>query len=589
MEFILNPYSLVLLFSGILVAGLSTFIAIKLEDSTRWVALTMISASTWGFFYGLELSSSTKEMMLLFTKLEYIGILLTPAFWLIFCIKYTGLKPQNFKLIVILITIIPLISYVILLTNDIHHLHYAETSVYTSGDFPVLKIKTGPWYLVNVIYSYATFLIGLYILWKRFRFSNAIYKTQNKLIFIAGFFPLLINVLYQVGIIRIYSEIDLTPFAFLFTYSILAFAIIKLNLFSIKPIAKDKIIEAITRGILVIDSKMNIIEYNAAIQTFFEKTDSIKIGNNLRDILNDFQVILNLIKSNVHDTIDVQDGDEENKKIVRIESIPIIERSSSLSSGTVLLFEDITNQVFINETLQNQAHELKQLNDLKDKYFSIISHDLKGPILGVKELIHLTQTGLISQEEFMAMMPEISKNMENVAILLENLLAWTSSQLRGEFIQLTNFDIIQIMVQQKNLLSRIAKAKEINIDLDISKEFWVFADKNMIELVLRNLLNNAVKFSDKKGVIKMSTTEKGDYIKICVEDNGTGISEDNLTKLRKGVSFTTRGKLNETGTGLGLILVSEYVEKNKGFLEINSKLNVGTKFCFLLPKGSKPN
>jgi len=574
------------LISGVLVAGLSSFIAVRLGDSTRWVALTMLCVSIWGFFYGLELSSITKESMLLFTKIEYIGILFSPAFWLIFCLKYTGLENKNLKYIIILIISIPILSYAILLTNEIHHFHYAETSIINTGAFPVLKIKRGPWYLVNVFYSYSAFLIGLIILWRRFRFANPIYKTQTKLIFLAGIFPLLINLCYQVGIISLYSEIDLTPFAFLFTYSILAFSIIKFNLFSIKPIAKDKIIEAITRGILVIDSKMNVIEYNAAIQKFFESPDSIRIGNNLKNVFGEFPEILNLIISNTHKTIEVQDGIEENKKIIRIESIPLLERSSFLS-GTVLMFEDITEQVITNETLQNQTQELRKLNDLKDKYFSIISHDLKGPILGVKELIHLTQTGLISQEEFMGMMPDISKNMENVAILLENLLAWTSSQIRGEFIQLANFDILPVMIQQKNLLDRIAKEKEIKIDVDTSKESWIFADKNMIELVIRNLLNNSVKFSNVKGNIKMSTSEEGDYIRICVEDNGGGISEENLTKLRNGISFTTRGKLNETGTGLGLILVSEYVKKNKGFLEIKSKLDEGTTFCIQLPKGSK--
>lgn len=586
MEFVLNPFSITLLTSGILVAGLSTFIAIRLGDSTRWIALTMLSASIWGFFYGLELSSSSKELMLLNIKFEYIGILLTPAFWLIFCMKYTGLEPKNIKLITFLILAMPLISYVILLTNEFHHLHYAETSVLNSVPFPVLKIKIGPWYLVNIVYSYSAFFIGFYIFWIRFRFANPFYKTQTKLIFLAGLFPILINLLYQTGIIKIYSEIDLTPFAFLLSYSILAFAIIKFNLFSIKPIAKDKIIEAITRGVLVIDSKMNIIDYNSAIQKFFDDPDSIRSGNNLKNIFAEFPVILDLIKSNVHETIDIQDRERENRIIVRIESIPLFEKKSS-QSGTVLLFEDITTQVSTNETLQNQAQELRQLNDLKDKYFSIISHDLKGPIFGVKELIHLTQSGLISQEEFMEMMPEISKNMENVAILLENLLAWTSSQIRGEFIQMTNFNLIPLMIQQKNLLDRIAKGKEIKIHVDNSRESWVFADKNMIELVIRNLLNNAVKFSGLKGEIRMFTSEEGDYIKICVEDNGSGISEENLAKLRNGISFTTRGQLNETGTGLGLILVSEYVEKNKGFLEISSKLNQGTTFCILIPKASQ--
>lgn len=588
MELVLNPFSITLLFSGALVGMLSTFIAIRLGDSTRWIALTMLSVSIWGLFYGLELSSNTQEAMLLFIKFEYLGILSTPAFWLIFCMKYTGMRSKFLKLIYFLIGAIPVISYVILLTNDFHHLHYAQTSVNDQGPFPVLEITIGPWYLVNIFYSYATFVIGLIILWTRFHNADPLYKTQTKFIFVAGLVPIIINLFYQLDIIRVYSEIDLTPYAFLFTYLILAFAIIRFNLFSIKPIAKERIIETITRGVLVIDSSLNIVDFNPALKAFYKNPESIKTGENLKLILKDYQVILDLIQSNEAKTIEVHDDTFGERKVIRIECIPILERKSSLS-GSVLLFEDISEEVLTKEKLQTQAKELRQLNDLKDKYFSIISHDLKGPIFGVKELIHLTQSGIISQEEFMTMMPEISKNMENVAILLENLLAWTSSQIRGEFLQLSDFNIYPVLVQQKNLLERIAQEKEIEFILEGESEAWVLADKNMIELVIRNLLNNAVKFSGLHGIIKMSTKITEQHVSICIEDNGSGISEENLTKLRNGISFTTKGQHNESGTGLGLILVNEYISKNHGSLDVQSELGKGTTFCIQLPIGTKPS
>ncbi|MBN3519811.1 PAS domain-containing sensor histidine kinase [Algoriphagus lutimaris] len=586
MELVLNPFSITLLISGALVGLLSTFIAIRLGDSTRWIALTMLSASIWGLFYGLELSSNTQEAMLLFIKFEYLGILSTPAFWLIFCMKYTGMRSKFLKLIYFLIGAIPAVSYLILLTNDFHHLHYVQTAVNDQGPFPVLEITIGPWYLVNIFYTYATFVIGLIILWTRFHNADPFYKTQTKFIFVAGIVPIFINLFYQLDIIRVYSEIDLTPYAFLFTYLILAFAIIRFNLFSIKPIAKERIIETITRGVLVIDSSLNIVDINPALKAFFKNPESVKTGENLKVILKDYQVILDLIQSNEPKFIEVQDATFDERKVIRIECIPILERKSSLS-GSVLLFEDISEEVLTKEKLQTQAKELQQLNNLKDKYFSIISHDLKGPIFGVKELIHLTQSGIISQEEFMTMMPEISKNMENVAILLENLLAWTSSQIRGEFLQLSDFNIQPVLVQQKNLLERIAKEKEIEIKVEGEREAWVLADKNMIELVIRNLLNNAVKFSGLHGIIKMSTKTEDQHVSICIEDNGSGISEENLTKLRNRISFTTKGQHNESGTGLGLILVNEYIAKNHGSLEIRSELGKGTTFCIQLPLGTK--
>ncbi|MBN7815776.1 sensor histidine kinase [Algoriphagus pacificus] len=583
MEFILNPYSVALLVSGTLVALLSAFIAIRLGDSTRWIALTMLAVAIWGFFYGLELSSTTKERMLFYINFEYLGILTTPPFWMLFCMYYTGFRPRNKKLLFTLIFAIPIISYILVLTNDFHQLHYAATSVSNSGPFPVLEITIGPWYLVNVVYSYLTFVIGMVILWRRFRFADPLYKTQTRLIFVAGLIPILFNIFYQSGLIRPYANIDLTPYAFLLTYLIIAFAILKFNLFSIKPVALGKVMEALTKGVLVVDAKKIIVDFNPALLRFFKNPDKVKTGGFALELFSSHPPIQKLLKEGEKKLIEFSAEFGEEKRFYRVESIPLLEKGSSLS-GTILLFENITEEINTKETLQKQKEELQQLNDLKDKYFSIISHDLKGPIFGVKELIHLTQSGLVTQEEFMEMMPEISKNMENVAILMENLLAWTSSQLRGEYIQLHSFDVCKVLVQQKNLLERIAIEKGIRIEMVELEEIFVYADRNMIELVVRNLINNAIKFSDINSTIKLTAHYEANQVKICVKDSGVGISEENLLKLNQGISFTTKGQSNESGTGLGLILVREYVQKNNGKLEIQSELGKGTKFCIYLPK-----
>ncbi len=253
----------------------------------------------------------------------------------------------------------------------------------------------------------------------------------------------------------------------------------------------------------------------------------------------------------------------------------------------LLLFEDITEQVKTNERLKKQAEDLQQLNELKDKFFSIISHDLKGPVFGVKELIHMTQTGMVSKDEFLEMLPDVSKNMEQVAILLENLLAWASGQLRGEVIDPKPFNIFEVLNQQKNLLSRVSEEKKVLIDLEPKESILVYADKNMIDLVLRNLISNAIKFSKTGDKIKLSAESVSDRVKICVKDNGMGITPENLEKLNQGISFTTRGLNNESGTGLGLILVREYVRKNNGSIEIESHVGMGTTFCLFLPKAAE--
>tara|TARA_R110002020_G_scaffold118729_1_gene271229 strand:- start:1856 stop:3622 length:1767 start_codon:yes stop_codon:yes gene_type:complete len=583
MEFVFNHFSIILLLSGLLVGGLSLYITFKVEGAIRWIALTMLSAAIWGFFYGMELSVSTIEAMTFFIKIEYLGIAPIGMFWLIFSLKYTSYKSKYSSFLILMLFIIPVLTYILLLTNEHHHLYYKSISLDNDGPFPTAKIVIGPWYYINLAYTYFTFLVGNVIIWKRLRYSNQLFKTQTWLMLLGGLFPLLFNFLYQTHIFRPFDIIDLTPFSFLLTYLILGFAILKYQLFNIKPIARNKVMEAITRGVLVLDSKSKIVDLNPAFISFNIVSKKIKIASKAEKVFHNHPEILQLITNSGADVIESTFMIGDSRKVFQVETIPLLDKKLR-SNGLVLLFEDITNQKLINQTLKDQALELQQINNLKDKYFSIISHDLKGPIFGIKELIHLTNTGLVPFEEFQEMLPEVSKNMEQVAILLENLLAWSSTQLRGgEVIQLKEVDTHKILIQQKSILERIASEKKIEILINAQAKSNALADKTMIELVIRNLISNAIKFSVQGSKIMLSSEDEKEFVKICIEDFGKGISNDNLSKIYEGISFTTTGQSNESGTGLGLVLVKEYVQKNNGHLEVHSEEGKGTKFCIRLP------
>ncbi len=546
----------------------------------------MLCIAIWGLFYGLELASTSMPDMVFWGKLQYFGIALAPAFWLYFTLKYTDYKLQKKRPLIYSIYLIPVLTIVLVWTNESHHLHYLSTTLNESGPFPLLKLEYGPWYYINVIYAYVLFTIGILVLWKRFKFADPLHKAQTRIILFAGIFPLFFNLLYQTGLFVPYDGIDLTPYAFLLTYIIVGIAILKFNLFSIKPIARDKVMEAITKGVLVLDEQNLVVDFNPAMEQFNPREVELMTTFESKRIFKNQKDILALIEEEGHKTIQTKLLSKEKEKIVAIESIPLEDKNSSLT-GKVLIFDDITEQVETQNRLESQTTELQQLNDLKDKFFSIISHDLKGPIFGVTELIHLTQTGMISQEEFVNMIPEVSKNMTNVSVLLENLLAWSSSQLRGEQRFPEDFNSLKSLKNQAELLSRIANEKELEIDFLTMDDVYVFADKNMIDLVLRNLINNGIKFSKPKSKILLSAELINETVKICVQDFGIGISEENLIKLREGVSFTTKGESNESGTGLGLVLVREYLKKNGGDLSITSELNKGSKFCITLPASAK--
>lgn len=582
MEFLFNSYALTLLISSTVVLGLSFYIGFKLEDSVRWIAFTIMSFSLWGFFYGVELTQDSIDTMIFLTKLQYIGLVMAPACWVMFSLKYTGYENTSWRWIYFSLFIFPIVIYSIVLTNSWHHLHYKSNWLITSGPFPMLGIERGPMYFIQIVYSYFFYFLGTFILWRRFQFANKHFKLQTRLLILGGFFPLIINVLYQISWLKPYEGLDMTPYAFIFTYFLLGVAILRFNLLNLKPFARDKILEVLSRGVLVFDHRGKVVDYNSAVKSFCLRPEKIKMGVNAQAIFEERPEILELLKLSEQKSIESRVVSPNGELIIKIESIPILE-GGPLVSGVLLLFDDITSEIKINERLQNQATELQHLNNLKDKFFSIISHDLKGPVFGVKELIYLTQTGVISKDEFYSMLPEVSKNMEQVSILLENLLAWTSSQLKGEYIQPQKIDLYRIVSSQKNLLERIASEKSVLIEMLGFENTWVKADKNMVELIFRNLISNAIKFSKKNSKIILTCAIEGDDYEICVRDFGAGISPENLEKLNEGISFTTRGQNNETGTGLGMLLVKEYLDKNGGTLRIESTLGEGSKFYVKLP------
>lgn len=582
MDFVPNSYSLVLLVSSLIVFGLSGYIVFRIDSTLRWIAYAMICFSIWGFFYGVELTVNTVDQMLIWSKVQYIGLVLAPPCWLIFTLKYTGFDDRKNMWIYPVVFIIPFITYLIVLTNSWHGWHYKNTWLITDGPFPLLGIEKGPYYIIQVVFSYSCYALGTWILWKTFKSANLHFKTLTKLLIAAGFLPIVVNILYQLAWVKPFEGLDFTPYAFLFTYTLLGIAIIRFNFLNIKPIARDKILEVMTRGVLVFDHRNRLIDFNPIIKKYLNQSNKIFLGQEAEVIFENHPSLLELLNS-VHSPELIQRNRvKSNERVLEVELVRLL-NDRSLVSGRLMLFDDVTKAVEIQEKLEKQTKELKQLNELKDKYFSIISHDLKGPVFGVKELIYLTNSGVISEQEFMEMLPEVSKNMEHVAILLENLLAWTSSQLKGEYVQLQSIDLQSIIRNQKSLLERIAKDKNIEIILNGEKEIQVKADKNMMELVFRNLISNAIKFSNPDSKVEISCKPESEKIEISVKDQGIGIPEENLAKLNSGISFSTRGQSNESGTGLGMLMVKEYIKKNGGSLEIKSKINEGSEFIVTLP------
>lgn len=236
-----------------------------------------------------------------------------------------------------------------------------------------------------------------------------------------------------------------------------------------------------------------------------------------------------------------------------------------------------------NQEILSQSKNLEEINQVKDKLFSIVSHDLKDSITSIKGFLDLLNEKSITKEEFEHLIPELSDNANSASLLLFNLLNWSKSQMESLEPKPELFDIQAVFQSKIKLVEQKIESKKI-ILIDDSQRDFVYADKSMVEIIIQNLLANAVKFSKGGDVITISNSINDGKSLICIEDSGVGISQENLDKIFKSNSFTTIGTKEEKGTGLGLTICKELVELNKGRIWVESALNVGSKFYVELPK-----
>lgn len=248
--------------------------------------------------------------------------------------------------------------------------------------------------------------------------------------------------------------------------------------------------------------------------------------------------------------------------------------------------KDITERKMAEAALKKSEQELRFSNATKDKLFSILAHDLVSPftsVLGFSKLLMHS-----SEERDFEKVEEYSTSI-NVAAnqtfhLLTNLLEWARSQRDKIQFNPETIHLKEIINQVNLLYCHALDEKEIYLEIDIKSNFTLEADSNMLLTIIRNLVSNAIKYTEEEGIIKITAWQNEKQTDICVADTGKGISENNLEQILDfGLNFTTKGSNSESGTGLGLIICKDFVERHGGKIWIKSKENIGTKVCFSIP------
>jgi PAS domain S-box-containing protein len=386
----------------------------------------------------------------------------------------------------------------------------------------------------------------------------------------------------------------------------------------------DSIVSNVRDGIIFIDSEGKVSLWNNSASRIFGYSHEEALGQFLYeliapDVYNDIykkgfsDFCINGTGSFIGHTIEVKAKDKNNKVFpieLSLDSVNI--KSQWCACGVIrdissrkqaeekmsklveelqiskALLEHRTNElVDLNEKLALSEERLKLLNSNKDKFFSIIAHDLKNPFqgfLGNSEML-LKGIDVLSKDDIKELSADLNSSAQMLFKLLENLLQWSQIQ-RGKLDNNPeSVNLKQLFDLNLELLKSNAQQKKIDIRNEISPEIFIFVDANFVNTIVRNIINNALKFTHDNGKVRcFAELINKDFVNISVEDNGVGMNSETITKLfRIDSQFTSKGTNDEIGTGLGLVLCKELVEMSGGKITVKSQLNVGTTFSFELP------
>jgi signal transduction histidine kinase len=361
---------------------------------------------------------------------------------------------------------------------------------------------------------------------------------------------------------------------------------------------KDSALIALRKSIPIsrsIRSLPNMIRTNQLIakiyqerKQFQEATTHLAMVSLLKDSLYNLEE-----NGQIQEILSDYELDAKEKTIQSLETENAVERQRRKNSQLMIVFVSIValllaalSVVFwrMRQWKAREAKTLEEVNRLKTKLFSVISHDLRGPINNLESLLAMAMKEYVTQEEFKSISVKLKSSLNVSQNTLENLLNWSLGQMDGIRTQKTDFDVVRVINDVLQLSEESAARKNISLLSKTEDAIRVNADVNQVNLILRNIINNAIKFSQHKSTVVVKTVMLNGFCKIEVCDNGLGMTPEEIEMvLNSNEYFTKTGTDREKGTGLGFLLCKDFIHRNGGEVSIQSEVGKGTCVTFTLP------
>jgi PAS domain S-box-containing protein len=554
----------------------------------RRMVLIMLFAAFWCFFDSLSDLSNSIPAKEFWGNLSYLWIALIPVAWLIFTLQFTkSEKYLRYRNLGFLLYIIPAITFLLVLTNDSHHLMISESRFIKTGQFLIWDQTFGWWGWIHATYSYLLLFSGIIHLVKKLTTLPRILRSQVVIILAAILVPVIINILYTFKISPSYP-IDPTKFSFTFTGIVCFWGMFRFKLFEMIPAARNAVVEDMSGIMVILDNQNNIIDINTAAKNIFGGSDKDFVGKPIIDILGDRASIFiryeHVLKVDEKISIDIKDG----KKYYDLKITPLFDNKNRLIGRFIILYDISNLEEAINE-LKESRRSAEDANKAKSQFLAAMSHEIRTPLYGIIGMTELLAPANHTQEE-KVYLQSVQSCANSLLDIINDILDFSKIEAGKMELEKTIFNLRNLMDMTVQTFShqKIEKDIELVSNIDDAIPECLIGDPGRIRQIFVNLIGNAFKFTEKGKIEiraeRLDSENQQVLVRFSVLDTGIGIPEDKISSLFKSfqqIDNSTTRKYG--GTGLGLAIVKNLTEMMGGNIQVESKLGIGSRFSFILP------
>ena len=507
-----NPYSLLLLGNTVLLVVLTILLGrYRKRRAAQGIMGVLVGAAIWSAADAIRLAATTRSEILFWNQLSYVGVVLIPPAFLLFVVAQTNHEEWLQYRYVVPVVTISVVALVAVLTNPWYNLWRVDETVLPGGPPPVLVADFG---VLHVLWSFYVLLlvvpfgVGLVVHRLRKEYTSPVIRRQLGLVLLGVSAPVLASTLFVTRA----TMFDITPFGFGMMGLVLALATMEYRLFDIVPIARDTVLENIESGVLVVDPEDHIVDANARAVEILDTDRDDLVGMTLPELVATLPDVPEYFGTaeDIEETIAVE-PDAEPKRYYDITVSPV-ETGSGRTSGRVVLFSDMTEQMNRREQLEAQKLKLEAKNERLDEFAGLVSHDLRNPI----QVIDANLT-LIEDSDHEDRIETISDATERMSDIVDQVL--TLARTGGE---VKETEIVVLSSLCSRVWSRLSHGPGASLDIETSTS--VDADPGRLRQCVENIFRNAVEHGGENVTVTVGDLDDGFYI----EDDGPGFPDEVL-------------------------------------------------------------